>query len=210
MEYIESSELLSDLQLIEALCSQEDDDLLYLEFVNRFLPELKESCILKCKARKLDTHIGIEIAHRAFENVRKYKSFKKDKIKIPNDTEAIKIYLIRITVSLFNDYYKKEKQESIPPKCYFDDIFEAASFGTSEVDLKNKRDFAELVLKKLNKKEQIVVFTDIEHKKYRKYLPEDITESLSNQLGVKKDSIRRIRKRAIEKIYNAIDEINQN
>lgn len=210
MEYIKSCTSLSDLQLIEALCSQEDDDLLYTEFVNRFLPDLKESCIRKCKARKIDVHIGVEIAHLTFERVRKYKSFRKDKIKIPNDTKAIKLYLLRITVSLFNNHYRNENKPSISHKCYFDDIFEAASLSTSEVDLKKKKDFAELVLKSLNKKEQKVVFADIEHKRHQKYLPEDVTETLSTELGVKKDSIRRIRKRAIEKIYNAINEINQN
>lgn len=210
MDSEKSCSLLSDLQLIEALCSQEDDTLLYNEFVKRFHSDLHESCKRKCKSRKIDEHIGTEITHKTFERMRKYKSFKKDKIKIADDTKAIKLYLIRITVSLFNNHYRKEKDKSLPHKSYFDDIFGSVSFGTSVEDLKKKKEFAELVFKKLNPKEKKVILTDIEHKKNQKYLPEDVNETLSIDLGVKKNSIRKIRERAIEKIHIAINEINQN
>lgn len=210
MDSEKSCSLLSDLQLIEALCSQEDDTLLYKEFVKRFHSDLNESCKQKCKSRKIDEHIGTDIAHHAFERVRQYKSFKRDKIKIADDRKAIKLYLVRITLNLFNNHYRKEKNESLPHKSYFDDIFESVSFGTSVEDLKKKKEFAGLVFKKLNPKEQKVILTDIEYKKNQKYLPDDVNETLSIYLGVKKGSVRKIRERALEKIQTAINEINQN
>jgi len=201
---------LSDLHLIEALCSQDDDSMVYSEFVNRFLPDLIDNCKRKCKSRKIDEHIGVDIAHQAFERVRKYKSFKKDKIKIPDSTKAIKLYLIRITLSLFNTHYRKENGKEVSHKCYFDDIFDAIAVISNVEELQNKKEITLLILKKLNEKEKKVVFADIEHKRNQKYLPDEITETLSIDLNVKKDSIRRIRKRAIEKIHIAINEINQN
>ena len=66
------------------------------------------------------------------------------------------------------------------------------------------------ILKKLNKKEQTVILTDIEHKKFQKYLPDDVTEDLTLKLGIKKETVRKIRERAIVKIKEAINEFNEN
>jgi DNA-directed RNA polymerase sigma subunit (sigma70/sigma32) len=74
--------------------------------------------------------------------------------------------------------------------------------------LKNKKDIALSILQKLNKREQKVILKDIEYKKHFKYLPDDVTETLSVEMGVKKDTIRKIRKRAIEKINKLINGIN--
>lgn len=57
--------------------------------------------------------------------------------------------------------------------------------------------------------ERRVILTDLEYKKHHKYLPDDITEQLSKELGVKKDTVREIREPAIEKIKSWIDEINR-
>jgi hypothetical protein len=53
------------------------------------------------------------------------------------------------------------------------------------------------------------VLRDVEYKRHHKYLPDDVNESLSKELCIKKDTIRKIRERAIKKIKNAIDEINK-
>ena len=53
------------------------------------------------------------------------------------------------------------------------------------------------------------MLADIDYKRGQKYLLDDISEILAEELGVKKDTIRKIRERAIEKINKAIDEINQ-
>lgn len=210
MESKNSFSHLSDIQLIEALCSQDDDTFVYNEFVKRFLPELIDHCKYKCKARKIDEHVGTDIAHQTFERVRKYKSFKKDKIKISDDTKAIKLYLIRITLSLFNNHHRKENEKEVNHKCYFDDIFESVKEISNIDGLKSKKELANSIWKNLNEKEKKVISADIEHKRHQKYLPDDATETLSVELKVKKDSIRRIRKRAIEKIQKAINEINKN
>jgi DNA-directed RNA polymerase sigma subunit (sigma70/sigma32) len=60
----------------------------------------------------------------------------------------------------------------------------------------------------LNSKEREVVLTDLEFKRSQKYLPEDANESLANRIGVKKNTVRKIRERAIQKLNKAIDEIN--
>ena len=67
-----------------------------------------------------------------------------------------------------------------------------------------------LILKKLNPKERKVLIKDIEYKRHQKYLPNDVIISLALELNVKRDTVRKIRERAIEKIKKAIDEINQN
>jgi DNA-directed RNA polymerase sigma subunit (sigma70/sigma32) len=46
--------------------------------------------------------------------------------------------------------------------------------------------------------------------KFQKFLPADVTEDLALKLNVKKETIRKIRERAIEKINQAIKEFNKN
>lgn len=203
--------LLSDVQLLEALCSEQDDSALYEEFVKRFLEEVKEECLKICKQRKLDSHIGRQIAHEVFEKLRKYKSFKADQIKSPTSHQGILVYLLRISRNLFNDWHRKEKraQEPYVGKNYFEDITESLQPPDGIDQLKWKRDVSLAIFKKLNSKEQTIILADIEHKRSAHYLPDDVTETLSTTLGVEKATIRKIRERAISKIKKAIYEINQ-
>jgi DNA-directed RNA polymerase specialized sigma24 family protein len=201
---------LNDIALLEKLCSSDDDTDCYNEFVKRFLPDLTTHCTDVCNKRKLESHIGKQIAHETFSNVRKYKSFKTDGVKLPDDRMAILVYLKRISVNLFNDFHNKNKRRAITHKTYFDDILDGNEEKLNAVGLKDKKEFALFIFDKLNKKEQTVILADIEHKKFQKYLPDDITEDLSIQLNVKKETIRKIRERAIEKIKIAINEFNEN
>ncbi|WP_298681019.1 hypothetical protein [uncultured Mucilaginibacter sp.] len=201
---------LTDVALLEQLCSSDDDSELYKEFVKRFIKELTTHCADACKKRNLETHIGKQIAHETFARVRHYKSFKTDQIKLPDQHDAIIVYLKRISFSLFNDHHNENKKKPIPHRTYFDDILESSYDNFSGIDLKDKKDFALFIFNKLNKKEQAVILADIEHKKFQKYLPDDITEQLCGQLNVKKDTLRKIRERAIEKIKYAINEFNEN
>ena len=207
MESLNKIKLLSDIKLLESLCSQSDDSEFYDEFVKRFLPDVQKECEIKCKIQKIDSHIGIQIAHDTFERVRKYKSFKKDKIELKNDRKGIIAYLLRISTCLFYDHYK-HKKKTVIHRTYFDDLFDTYSSKINVNQLKTQKDIAIGILKKLNKNEQRVFLTDLDYKRHSKYLPDDVTESLATELGIKKDYIRRIRKRAIEKINKAIDEIN--
>ncbi len=201
---------LSDLELLEQLCSSTDDDICYAEFVGRFIDDIRLHCSTVCKKRELDTHIGGQIAHEIFERVRKYKSFKRDNISIPNHREAILIYLKRISVSLFNDYHKENQRKDVPNKSYFEDIFEAGEGLLDGADLKSKRDISVYLFRKLNKKEQKVILADIEHKKFQRYLPDDVTEELCLTLNIKKDAIRKIRERAKQKLMGALKDLNEN
>ena len=171
------------------LCSEEEDTLLYKEFTNRFLPVILDECKRICLRRKLDSHIGIQIAHETFERVRKYKSFKRDEITVPNNRKAILVYLLRISTRLFTDHHRKQKSSEIIHKTYFDDIYNSINIEVDVKALKNKKDLAELIFGKLNAKEKRVVTMDLEYKKHQKYLPDDISESLSIELGVKKNTI---------------------
>jgi len=201
---------MSDVQLLEQLCSTDNDEHHYNHFVNRFLPDLQSHCKKVCNTRKLDQHVGQQIAHETFERVRKYKSYKRDGSKIPDDRKSILVYLKKISIRLFNDHYSNEKKKDIVHRSYFDEILTAVSADVDVRALKNKKDVALLIFKKLNKKEQAVVAKDIEHKKHQKYLPDDVTAMLAAELKVKPDTIRKIRARAIEKIKTAINEVNQN
>jgi len=201
---------LSDVQLLELLCSTADDDIAYTHFLDRFLPQVEKECTKICNTRKIDLHVGKQIAHETFERVRKYKSFKKDGIKIANERKAIIVYLNRISTHLFNDYHKKERKDTVVHKFYFDDIREAQESYDDIEGLKRKKDISAIILKKLNPKERIVLIKDIEYKKHQSYLPDDVIDSLAQELNIKRDTVRKIRERAIEKIKKAIDEINQN
>lgn len=201
---------MSDLQLLEHLCSTEDDQQYYEHFVKRFLSDLQAFCNRVCVVRKLDRHIGQQIAHESFERVRKYKSYNRDGSKIPDDRKAILGYLKRICTRLFNDHYNNEKKKDIIHKSYFDDILQTASETVDVESLKNKKEIAMFIFGKLNNKEQAVVLKDIEYKKHQKYLPDDVTATLALELKVQPGTIRKIRARAIEKIKTAINDINKN
>ncbi len=201
---------MSDVQLLEHLCSTDDDQHHYSQFVQRFLPDIQTHCGRVCVVRKLDNHIGQQIAHETFERVRKYKSYTRDGSKIPDDRKAILGYLKRISTRLFNNHHNNEKKKDIVHKSYLDDIMQAVSETIDVKALKNKKDVALIIYSKLNKKEQAVVLKDIEYKKHQKYLPDDVTATLALELKVQAGTIRKIRARAIEKIKNAINEVNKN
>ena len=200
---------LSDLELLQLLCSSAEDELPYKLFVGRFLPDLKKECRAICKRRKLDSHIGDQIAHECFEKLRKYKSFSTDKIRIPDDRKAILVYLYKNATRLFYDHYRKETKQNVSHRTYFDDIQESTTQSIDAKDLKKKKDITEFILKSLTPREQQVIFKDLEYKKHQKYLPGDVIEEMANEFKVKPDTIRKIRERAIAKIKNAINGINQ-
>ncbi|MDY7396976.1 sigma-70 family RNA polymerase sigma factor [Aureibaculum sp. 2210JD6-5] len=198
---------LDDISLLELLCKT-NDDIAYNEFIKRFYAKILEQCKHKCEIRKIDSHVGIQIASDVFERVRKYKSFDKSKLKSENKNKAITAWLYRILTHLFYDYHNSNKNVNITVNSYFDDIANSVSKETNAENLAFKRDLAKVIYNKLNKKEQTVVLTDLEHKRGQKYLPDDVTETLAKNLGVKKPTIRKIRERAIQKIKLALDEIN--
>jgi RNA polymerase sigma factor (sigma-70 family) len=200
---------LSDVQLLVTLCSTDDDKNLYEEFVRRFLPDLSEECAQICKRRKLDIHIGRQISHDTFERVRKYKTFTRDKINIPNDRKGVLVYLFRISTSLFNDYHKKHEKEVVAHRTYFDDILEPAQKEYNKEELKNIKDSALQMFNTLTEREKRVITKDLEFKRHQKYLPGDVVEELANELGIKKATVRKIRERAIEKLKKAANEISQ-
>lgn len=198
---------LDDISLMECI-STTNNDTAYNEFVARFYETVKTQCTIKCKQRKLDPHVGEQIAHQTFERVKKYKSFNKAKLNGNDPKKAITGWLYRILNNQFYDYYNSSKKSEEPITTYFDDL--AVEFAeTNPNKLLDLKEFAESVFSKLNKKEKEVVLTDIEYKKGRKYLPSDINESLATRIGVKTNSIRKIRERAIVKIKLAIDEFNR-
>lgn len=196
-----------DAILLEKLCSEEDDALLYAEFSKRFLPDLEKECAEICKGRKLHPHIGRQIAHDTLEKVRKYKKFRIDQVVVNDAHKGILVYLFRISINLFNDYHRKTKasQDQVFHKTYFENILESATISDT-FELKEKKDFALKLFKALNTKEQKVILTDIEYKKFHKYLPDDVNQRLAEELGVKSSSIRKIRERAIAKLQNLINE----
>jgi DNA-directed RNA polymerase specialized sigma24 family protein len=210
MELFIDPSKLTDSELIEQLCSSKDDVLLYGEFVKRFNSDLQKECERICKNRKLDLHIGRQIAHDTFARLRKYKSFKTDEIKLVDRHRAILVYLTRISTRLFSDHHRNQKVETVIHKTYFEDILDSIEMPEEDVSrLKQIKEITVQIFRKLNAKEQKIILTDIDYKRHHKYLPDDIIESLAEEFGVKSDSIRKIRERAISKIKNAINEINE-
>jgi len=115
-------------------------------------------------------------------------------------------YMYRICVNLFKDYHNKNKQQDIPNKTYFDDLLGNASDGKTPEQLFHLKEQTLAIFRTLNPNEQKVILVDLEFKreKNHKYLPDKIIELLANQLGKKKDTIRKMRQRAIEKLKSAI------
>ena len=200
----------SDVALLEHLCSTEEDSSLYAEFLKRFLPDVEKECSRQCTKRKVDPHIGKQIAHDTFERVRKYKKFRKDEIKLPNERKAIMVYLFRISTRLFNDHHRISNKKEIIHKTYFDDLALNFEASCDAERLKKIKDTSELIFKVLNKNEKIVLLKDIEYKKHHRYLPDEVLDELAETLSVKRDSVRKIRERAIDKINKAFNAINQN
>ena len=187
-------QLIDDITLLEKLCSSEDDQLVFEEFVKRFLPAVLAECKEICKKRKLDSHIGIEIGHQAFERVRKYKSFSREKRRIEHDRKWVLGYLFTICRRLFLDHHNKSKEENHNESpTYFDKL---STFAESTIDvdqLVQTKEIATKIFSKLNSKEQTVILADLEWKRDGglKYLPDFVTNSLAEQLQVKPDSIRK-------------------
>lgn len=202
-------DLLSDTELLLSLCSEENDHELYEEFVKRFLPELTDQCHKICNRRKLDLQIGSQIAHECFEKVRKYKSFKADEIKLRDSRKAVLAYLFKVAVNLFNDHQRAtDRKESLDVnKTYFGNLLEDREEKYPPEKLKELKEKALAAFKTLNSREQKVITTDLEHKRSQKYLPDEVIALLATEIGVKKDTIRKIRERAIVKIKNAINEV---
>lgn len=192
-----------DIELLEYLCSS-DDNSAYKELVTRFHKELKSECETICKKRSLDVHIGRQIANQTFERARKYHSFKRRKINYDNPHKAVLAYLIRISKNLFYDFHNAQKPKPTNLSFYFDDIIGEIGIEDRK-DLQYKRDTSELILKSLSKREQLVVVTDLENKRFQKYLPTDVTEKLAYDMGVKKATVRKIRERAKHKLIQAIN-----
>ena len=155
--------------------------------------------------------MGIQIAHETFEKVRRFKTFNFNETRVAEVHKGILLYLIRIAVNLFNDYYRKEKREQTQSghNNYLTGLFDAAVTEQDPDRLQYIKDTAIQIFNQLSDREKKVILTDIEFKKHYKYLPDDVNERLANELGIKKDSIRQIRGRAIAKIKGAIDEISQ-
>lgn len=200
-------EQIDSIELLE-LIRDSDDNEAYKEFVQRFLPIIKDQCLTKCKLRKLDRSIGLQIAHDTLEKTRKSKSFKREKLNGSDSKSKITGWLFRISSNLFYDFHNSQKCDDHEYNFYIDELFSKAS-EINVSSLTEKRDLSIKILQKLNPKEREVVLTDIEYKRSHKYLPEDANESLANRIGVKKNTIRKIRERAIMKLNNAIDEINK-
>lgn len=206
-----SNKLLTDLELLRLFCSEQDDEDAYREFVRRFYNDVKSECERRCKARKLDNQVGIQVAHETFEKVRRHKTFREEEVNMADPRKSILVYLIRVSINIFNDHHRKERKlnEQANHKTYFEDLIGDVEVQNNPARLKQVKELTLQIFKSLTPKEQQVVLADVEHKKHHKYLPDDVTESLATQLGVKKDSIRKIRERAIQKIKTAINEFNQ-
>ncbi len=171
---------------------------------------MEAECERLCRSRKLDRHIGTQIVHDTFEKVRHHKTFREEEIKVPDSRTGILVYLIRISVNLFNDHHRKLKKENaqVNHKTYFDDLIGPTEINNDPSRLKQIKDLTVKIFKSLNAKEQKVVLADIENKKHHKYLPDDVSDQLAQSLNIKKDTVRKIRERAIQKIKTAIDEFN--
>ena len=198
---------LTDEDLLTRLCSEEDDTAFYEEFVKRYHDCLIEECRKISQRRQLDEQVGNQIAHDCFEKVRKYKKIKIDGVEIKGARKAVMSYLYRIVTNLFNDHQRKIKNQDEPNRTYFDGILDDDGAGKSPEELLVMKERALAIFGKLNPKEQKVILTDLEFKRVKnyKYLPEDVNELLAQELGVKKDGIRKIRERAIKKLKIAIN-----
>ena len=198
---------LTDIELLERLATS-NEDTVYDEFVNRYHSLIKNECLKKCKKRKLDKHIGTQIANDTFARVRKSrKSFNRDKLTSTNQKSAILGWLYRIQSNLFIDYHNSQKTNTEKVEFYLDDLSENVKIPIGR-ELSYKRDIAERIFSKLSPKQKEVVLKDIEYKRFQKYHKTEVLDELANDLGVKKSSIRKIRERAKIKIKDAIDEIN--
>ena len=196
----------SDIELLEFICNNDANDLSYSAFVNRYIKDVETECIKICERRKLDKHIGLQIAHDAFAKIKKYRSFNKSKLKGNNERRAILGFIYIICINLFKDYHNKNKETETNPTSYFDDLKNTIKFNVN--NNQQIKDYTLRILKKLNTKEIRVLQTDIEYKRHYKYLPDGVVAALCEELNVKESGIRKLRERLTVKIKKEIDIIN--
>lgn len=196
----------SDIDLLEFICNTNADELPYSIFVNRYIEDVEAECAKICDRRKLDHHIGQQIAHDAFAKIRKYRSFDKNKLRGNDERKAILGFIYIICINLFKDHHKKNIEPPTPISSYFDDLQNTLTFDVK--DNKKLKDYTLRILKKLNPKEIRVLQTDVEYKRHHKYLPDEVVALLCKELGVKEPGIRKLRERLIVKIKKEIDVIN--
>ncbi|SDL67387.1 DNA-directed RNA polymerase specialized sigma subunit, sigma24 family [Pedobacter sp. ok626] len=197
----------SDTDLLEFICSNDASEEAYGIFVNRYIKDLGDECAKICDRRKLDKHVGMQIAHEVFEKIKKYRSFDKTKLKGNIERESIMRFMFTISLNLFRDYHKKGKENNTTFTTYFDDL--ASTVKLDVKDNKLKKDFTLRILKKLNPKEVKVLLADIEYKRHYRYLPDDVVASLCKELNVKESGVRKLRERLTAKIKKEIDAINR-
>ncbi|WP_316846486.1 hypothetical protein [Pedobacter psychrodurus] len=196
----------SDTELLENICRNDANDVSYSSFVSRYIKDVETECSKICERRKLDKHIGLQIAHDTFEKVKKYRSFDRNKLRGSTERLAIMGFLYRIYINLFKDYHNKNNKTWVKSSSYFEDLQETLKFDVR----KNHqiKEYTLRILKKLNEKEKKVLIADIEYKRNHKYLPDDVVASLCLELNIKEPAIRKLRERLIFKIKKEIDIIN--
>jgi len=196
----------SDTELLENICRNDANDVSYSSFVSRYIKDVETECSKICERRKLDKHIGLQIAHDTFEKVKKYRSFDRNKLRGSTERLAIMGFLYRIYINLFKDYHNKNNKTWVKSGSYFEDLQKTLKFDVR----KNQqiKEYTLRILKKLNEKEKKVLIADIEYKRHHKYLPDDVVASLCLELNIKEPAIRKLRERLIFKIKKEIDIIN--
>ena len=196
----------SDTELLENICRNDANDVSYSSFVSRYIKDVETECSKICERRKLDKHIGLQIAHDTFEKVKKYRSFDRNRLRGSTERLAIMGFLYRIYINLFKDYHNKNNKTWVKSSSYFEDLQETLKFDVR----KNQqiKEYTLRILKKLNEKEKKVLIADIEYKRHHKYLPDDVVASLCLELNIKEPAIRKLRERLIFKIKKEIDIIN--
>lgn len=197
----------SDIELLEFICSNDANELYYSTFVNRYIKDVEAECIKICERRKLDKHIGVQIAHDAFEKIKKYRSFDRTKLNGNNERRAILGFIYVICINLFRDHHNKTKEQTASQTSYFDELQKTIKFDVKKNHL--IKEYTLRILKKLNPKEIKVLQTDIEYKRHQKYLPDEVVAELCKELNVKEPAIRKLRERLTVKIKKEIDVINR-
>lgn len=198
---------LSDVELLEHVCSDADDTY-YTEFVNRYLGIVQEKCEGICKRRRLDNHLGLEIAHDTFERLRRSRSFKREKLKKGDERAGITGFLYRISINLFNDHHNAKKHDDVVLPSYLDAFSQRANESVNALDAQSTVRYTQRILSKLNSKERRVLLIDLEYKRHKRYLPDEVVDSLCEELKIKRSSLRKIRERLNFKVQTEIDLIN--
>jgi RNA polymerase sigma factor (sigma-70 family) len=181
---------------------------LQTEFHGRFKNRLYQNCLRLCHRNRVDEDIAKDLFQdtmiKALENLKRF--CLNEDYDLQHSTNTITKWLNKIAFNLFIDYLEKQYKSHLDIDLCDEEMFvdNTTLDEPDELDIYLDSINFDATLQSgwdtLNDKERLVVYYGIRYNcLHKKHMPDDVIIKASKILGVKRDSIRQIKLRALEK-----------